>query len=341
MSPAQKLLAEIERLNKRYTLLERGDRIVVGVSGGPDSVALLALLTKLKRKHGLCLAAAHLNHGLRSQNARRDEALAKDTAARLGAYFYSKRVAVRTIARKTGRSLEETGRLQRYRFFEETARRFRANKIATGHTLDEQAETVLFRLFRGSGLRGLSGIPIKRAQGRFQVVRPLLASQKKDLCAFLRAEGLRYHNDETNRSPEFARNKLRHQLLPAIRKLFNPRIEENLASLAAVCADAQEYLDMVSQKAYEACRSKRSRGKLTLNAASLRGLPAAVQGNAVLRALEEQTGALKRFTHDHVLEILGLARTRRKGLELHLPGGVRVSKPTPDRLEIAFSGRSH
>ena len=337
MNTAKKLFSEVERLNRRYGLLERGDRVIVAVSGGPDSMALLFLLAKMSRRYRLHLAVAHLNHGLNARDARRYETLTERAAGRLGLPFYAKRIHLRSIARKSRRSLEDAGRLERYRFFESVARRFRARKIATAHTLDDQAETVLLRLFRGTGLRGLAGIPALRSQRLHLLVRPLLGSRKKDLRAFLKEEGIRYCADKTNKSRRFTRNRVRWGVLPSLRRRFNPQIEQSLADLAAMCAETQAYLDAVAERAFKACLQKSVRGKVTLRLGPLRRLPAAVQANTVLRALREKTGALKRFTHEHVQDIVGLVRARRKGLELHLPGGLRITKPAPDRLDISRS----
>ncbi len=337
MNATRKLFTEIERLNKRCGLIQRGDRIVVAVSGGPDSMALLSLLVKMSRKYRLHLAVAHLNHGLNAREAGRYEALVEQTARRFDLPFYVKRIQLKSIARKSKRSIEEAGRLERYRFFESVAGRFRARNIATAHTLDDQAETVLLRLFRGSGLRGLAGIPALRGQGRYLIVRPLLGSRKKDLRAFLKEEGIRYCADKSNKSRRFTRNRVRWGVLPSLRRRFNPQIEQSLADLAAMCAETQAYLDATAERAFKACLQTSGRGKVTLRLGPLRRLPAAVQANTVLRALREKTGALKRFTHEHVQDIVGLVRARRKGLELHLPGGLRVKKAASDTLEI----RSH
>src|SRR3989344_6614958 len=177
------LLHQMELSNRKHRLFHERDSVVVGLSGGPDSVALLTLLSKLRRKYSLKIVAAHLNHGLSKKQAHSFYVLAKEAAEALKVPFYSKTVAVKRLAKRDKRSLEEMGRMVRYRFFEEIAAKTKCRKSATAHTLDDQAETVLMRIFRGSGLRGLTGIPYKRKQGRFELIRPLLSVEKNRLAA--------------------------------------------------------------------------------------------------------------------------------------------------------------
>ena len=211
--------------------MRRGDRILIALSGGPDSTALAHLLSLWKQKHGLKLAAAHLHHGLSSQNNRALQ-LSKKTAQELGMPFYFKKADVRGFAKTKKRSLEEAGRDMRYAFFSSLASRGRFNKVATAHTRDDQAETVLMRIIRGCGLHGLSGIPARRTLGRSEVIRPLLDCRKKELLAFLADNRLSFQKDRSNASVRFTRNRVRGELLPWISKHMNPSIHDTLAGLA-------------------------------------------------------------------------------------------------------------
>lgn len=228
----------MNRLNRRRLLVRRGDRVLIALSAGPDSTALAHLLSLWRRKYGLTLAAAHVHHGLSAQNDRALE-LSRETARRLGIPFYSKKVSVRALARKHKKSLEEAGRDARYAFFGSLARRLRMNKVATGHTRDDQAETVLMRLVRGCGLDGLAGIPAKRPLGRSEVIRPLLDCRKKELSRFLTENGIPFQTDRSNASVRFTRNRVRHQLLPWIAENLNPSIHETLAGFAERAASGR------------------------------------------------------------------------------------------------------
>ena len=221
-------------------LFKKNDALVVGVSGGPDSIALLYLLEKLKKKYAFKINVAHLNHGLFKSESKKYFQLVKKTAAALGVPLYSKSIDLRNLAKKRRRSIEEMGRIERYSFFESIAAKTHSNKIVTAHTLDDQAETVLLRLLRGSGLKGLMGIPAKRSQGKYQVVRPLLSTEKKELLSFLKENKIQYLQDKTNTDTAFTRNRVRHRLIPLLVKSYNPQIKNSLANLRSMCEEIQE-----------------------------------------------------------------------------------------------------
>lgn len=322
----KKLLQEVALTNRRHSLFGKNDRLVVGVSGGPDSVALIYLLSKFRRKYGLTLSVAHLNHGFAKKESQRAAAYVKALCEKLALPFYSKRIALRTRARTLRRSLEEAGRLERYVFFEEVARRINAAKIVTAHTLDDQAETVLMRILRGAGLKGLAGIPYKRKQGPFKLIRPLLSCRKEDLLAYLKENRIRYCVDSTNRKTLFYRNRVRHELLPQLERRFNPRIRESLVHLQSICSLAQDYLEAVSQQTLKKCLARRSSGVLSLKVLNLKRLHPALLQEVLRRAIELKKGDLKRLTHAHVAGLAEMLRAGEKGSKQRLPGGVFVRK---------------
>jgi tRNA(Ile)-lysidine synthase len=331
----RKLLEQVEKDNRRYGLLKKKEALVVGLSGGPDSTALLFILSKLRRKYGWRLIAAHLNHGIHPAEARRHERLAEKTAERLGVVFRLKRVSCRTLAKRFKRSLEDAGRIERYRFFREAAARERAPKIVTAHTLDDQAETVLLRILRGSGLRGLAAIPRKRPEGRCEVVRPLLGCEKSDLLRMLKEERIPYALDASNRDGLFTRNRVRLDLLPGLAKRFNPRIKHTLASLQTVCEEAQDYLRHRSAKALRTC-SGRSRGGqrgILLKLGPLKRLHPAISREVVCQAILARKGDLNRLDYHHISSILELVHSPKDGLQTHLPDGLVVRR-TGDTLSI-------
>ena len=326
MSVTRRLLQALDKTQKRDALFLPKDRVVVGLSGGPDSTALLLLLKKIEKKLMLRLCAAHLNHGL-SPQAVLFERFCRKLAKKHDVPFVSKKVNVRKIARRNKKTIEEAGRDARYAFFCETARRFRAKKIATAHTLDDHAETVLMRLIRGSGLKGLTGIHKSRREGNTRVVRPLLDIPKKDLILFLRGCSQPYLVDASNKEQDFTRNRVRHRLLPLLRKEFNPRIDETLARLAHTASSAADWIGDVSENAWKRCLLKRGVRRVDLDAFRWASLPPAIGDEVIWKALECLQGNRLRIGYAHLAAIRELLRSPGgKAAWIHLPNGIRVHK---------------
>lgn len=325
MPNIKSLMERLEKTNRTHDLLRKGDRIVVGLSGGPDSTALLNLLNVFCAKYDLALFAAHLNHSL-SFGAASYEKTARLTAKGLKVPFYSKKINIKKVSEKTGRSVEEAGRDERYRFFVEVAKRVRANKIATAHTIDDQAETMLFRIVRGAGLRGLAGIPARRSHGRYTVIRPLIDCEKKDLLDYLKRNKIRFAVDRSNKSLDFTRNRVRHELLPLIEKKFNPQTKKTLSQLQAVACEAQSWIDMEAQKAFKKCVRKAGGKIVALDLGRFNAYHPALRSEVVLRAVEALREDTRRIGHSHVAAILHTAANREDSLETHLPTNIVVQK---------------
>ncbi len=244
-------MKKIIQLIERYQMLSPGQPVVVGFSGGADSVTLLHFLFV----YGAKVTAVHVNHGLRGAESDRDERFAEQFCARLGVPLIAYRVDAAKEAKQRGMSVEQAGRLLRYEIFEREAKRHSA-RIATAHTLSDQAETVLFRLARGSGLRGLCGIPPVRAEaGKAVIIRPLLEITREEVEAYCSANGLSYVTDSSNLTDDYARNKLRHQVVPVLREI-NERAEYHCARAAAMLLTDADYLDDQAKKAYESCKEE-------------------------------------------------------------------------------------
>ena len=230
-------------------VLRQGERVLVAVSGGPDSTALLLILSRLKGELGLGLTAGHFDHMLRSRAEAGDDArFVKALASSLGIPVVTGRGDVRRRARREGESIEDAARRLRYRFLAGGARRGGATAVAVGHTLDDRAETVLLHVLRGSGLDGLAAMPA-RAPWPFgkgpEIVRPLLELRRADTERYCRESGVRPRQDPTNDVLIASRNRVRHELLPVLRRL-NPRAEEALARLAEAARRDVDYLDAVA-----------------------------------------------------------------------------------------------
>lgn len=245
----------VEEFIRENKLCDPGDRILAAVSGGADSVCLLHVLVKLQKAWKLNLRVIHVNHQLRGKEADRDEDFVCRLCERFSVEFTCKRVEVKTFARKEGLSEEEAGRILRYQVFEEEALWWEGEakkkneapspvRIAVAHHKDDDVETVLFQLFRGSGLKGLGGIPA--ARGR--IIRPLLAVSREEILDFLSAEGLDFCVDSTNDSGDYTRNRLRHEIIPQIKASVNLRAGEHVLQTARRARQADAYLEEEAEK---------------------------------------------------------------------------------------------
>ena len=221
------LFREILNINKKYNLIEINDIIVVGFSGGPDSVFLMEMLKKLKNFINFKIYLVHINHLLRGEDADSDEKFSIEYAKKNNLEIFIKRIPVKEIAKEVGKTLEEVGREERYKFFSEIYEKVRATKIATAHNKDDQIETFLFRLIRGTSLQGLEGIKIKNNN----VIRPISEIDKKDILEYLNKNEIQYKIDKTNFENEFTRNSIRLDLIPFIEERYNIKFKDKIFSL--------------------------------------------------------------------------------------------------------------
>jgi tRNA(Ile)-lysidine synthase len=297
------LLEHVRRTLHQNSLIPPGSRVVVGLSGGADSVALTVLLAELSSDGAFGIASlAHLNHCLRARAADEDEAFCRALAADLRLPIQVDRVDVGALARANRQSIEEAGREVRYRFFDRVADLTRADRIAVGHTLEDQAETFLLNLLRGAGSRGLSGMPMKAGR----VVRPLLDVGHADLRRFLAERGQRHREDETNQDTRLLRNRIRHLVIPFLEQQFSPGVAAVLARNAAIARENAAWLDAEAAQAWT--RAARSDGhSVVLDCPVLSGEPPALARRVALRALE--TASAGRFVgFDHVEALLSMVR---------------------------------
>ena len=221
------LFREILNINKKYNLIESNDIIVVGFSGGPDSVFLVEMLKKLQHFFNFKIYLVHINHLLRGEDADSDENFSFEYAKKNNLEIFIKRIPVKEIAKEIGKTLEEVGREERYKFFSEIYEKVGATKIATAHNKDDQIETFLFRLTRGTSLQGLEGIKIKNNN----VIRPISEIYKKDILEYLNKNEIQYKIDKTNFENEFTRNSIRLDLIPFIEERYNIKFKDKIFSL--------------------------------------------------------------------------------------------------------------
>jgi tRNA(Ile)-lysidine synthase len=236
---------------KSRQLIAPGDKIVAAVSGGPDSVALLHLLKRLRSAWGLTIIAAHVNHGFRGEESDKEAELVRGLAREWGVPCESVALDMPALLKREGGNPQDAARAARYRFLAETAERHDARLIALAHHADDQAETVLMRMLRGAGPDGLEGIPVRRPLNGALLIRPLLIFYKKELLDYCRRHGLRYAEDSSNRQRKYVRNRLRLDVIPYLER-FNPQLVPALARMADIMSEEQDYMLQETRRRFEA-----------------------------------------------------------------------------------------
>lgn len=301
---------------ERYGLIAKGDLVLVGVSGGPDSVCLLYLLKALSKSLGFSLEIAHLDHMLRKDSPQ-DTEFVRSLAVKLAIPATIGRIDIKKSAAKG--SLEEIARNKRLEFFIRTAKDVGAKKIALAHNLDDQAETVLMRILRGTGLYGLSGILPKRNLYGFEVIRPLIRVQRREIEDFLSRKKVRACLDQTNKNEIFFRNKIRNKLIPLLEKEYNPSIKNTLSNMAETSALDYDYLNQLALR-----KIKGTRGKIRLS--SFLRFHSALQRLILRLTISHLQGSTRRISFAHIKEIEDLILKRPVNSIVDLPKGISVAK---------------
>lgn len=260
------MLTRVKQTIAEFQLIEKGDCVLVALSGGPDSVALLHLLSRLKRSMKLTLHAVYINHGIRPKAATKEEEFCRRLCDKLSIELTIVREDIPLLAKRVNKSVEETARDFRYRTFAELADQHNCNRIALGHHADDNVETILFRILRGTGKKGLTGIPIARDR----IIRPLLQVTKEEILAWLKSEKLGYCVDTSNTSLDYSRNFIRNDLLPRIRQRLNPSVDRALLNLAETSSEEERYLSAQTRGRLAKVRRRTIGRKIELDLAILR-----------------------------------------------------------------------
>ncbi len=316
-----KFIEKLKGTVDRFGLLKKGDRVLVALSGGPDSVALLYALLAIQSEFGLKLYVAHLNHKLRGTESDQDEKFVKKLASRLKLKFYSKRIDVKKEAKRKKVSIEQGAREIRYRYLQKLANQIKADKIAIGHQADDQAETFLMRLLRGAGAAGLSGIPAKRGK----IIRPLIQIKREEIEKFLKANKISYRLDSSNYLTDFFRNKIRLSLLPKIKEGFNPKIIDVLNRTADIISLQQEYIEKICEQILQDTdvtrRSRRRWGrknKLILDLKKFVGYDVCLQREMIRLCVRELKGDLNQLAFESVDRASNLIHRKKSGKKVKL-----------------------
>ncbi|MCX7843426.1 MAG: tRNA lysidine(34) synthetase TilS [Clostridia bacterium] len=311
----------LETINK-YRLLDRGDRVVLGISGGPDSVCLLHALLSVSSRLDIRVFAVHINHLLRGSESDMDENYVSELCRGLKVPVYVRRINIKNFSREKGISLEEAGREARYLIFEEIASELDADKIAVAHNRNDQAETLLMRLIRGTGLEGLKGMEYKRDK----IIRPLLDIDRLSIIKYCNENKLNPRTDSSNLEAVFTRNKIRLDLIPYINKLFNTDITTTLIRMSGILKDDSEYLEEKANEGFELCAIKKLEKEACLDISLIQTFHRAIASRIIRNAIRCVKGSAKGIEGQHIHMVLDLIDNGRTGAQIQLPEGIRVEK---------------
>ena len=324
------LTGRIEKALRQWGV-QAGDAVVVGVSGGPDSVCLLHLLKAVSESFPLRLHVAHVEHGLRGQASMEDARFVEDLARDWKIPVTVRSVSGTALSGQPRKSIQMAAREVRFAMFRELAQHTGSRWVALGHTADDQAETFLLRLLRGAGPQGLGSIPPIRkgdATGAVphNIIRPILDLRRREILAYLNSQSIPYREDCTNQQDDYLRNRVRHRLLPMLVSQFNPRLVESLCQMADLFGEDQAWMRRQSSAALGRIRIPEGEpdSVLTMRRREFLNFPLPIQRGVLRAAIEQIRGNLLGITYDHIEKIRFLVRDGGTGQSLHLPKELRV-----------------
>jgi tRNA(Ile)-lysidine synthase len=306
----------------KHHLISEGEKVLVGVSGGPDSICLLHVLFSLKEKLKIELSAIHINHMFRGKESDNDESFTGSFCHKLGIEYTSVNFDVSEIASRKKVSYEEAGRLVRYGEFEKLSNSIGAAKIAVAHNLNDQAETVIMHIVRGTGLDGLKGMDFIRGK----IIRPLLNIRRDEIEDYCNANNLNPRTDSSNLTDTYTRNRVRLKLIPYINELFETDIVTGINKMSALIRDDSQFLDIAAEKSYKECLLANSADEVRIDIPKLTGFHISVIRKVIRIALNELSGNLKDIETVHVESISNLVVSGASGSVIQLPRGIRALK---------------
>lgn len=311
-------MKRVEKYIQKTGMITTEDRIIAGISGGADSVCLFFVLLELKKKMGIEFVAVHVNHQLREESADADEHFVQELCEKHGIKLEIFHRDVVSIAKNRKQSFEEAGRAVRREAFEETMKKYKGTKIALAHHQNDNAETLLMNLSRGTGLKGLCGI--RPVNGVY--VRPLLCMSRSEIEAFLAKRGESYCTDETNNDTKYTRNSLRHQVIPVLEEKVNVQAVRHMNEAMEQLCELEEYMEQQTDEAWKRCVSE-EKTELLLKKDAIQKYPILLQKMLIRRGLEKLDGGLRNIGQIHIQQILGLF-DKQSGRFLDLPGNVQA-----------------
>jgi len=301
-------------------MLGGGEKILVGLSGGADSVCLLHVLCRLRDRLDLDLSALYIDHGLRPHETSEEIQFCRHLSEGLSVDFQSTSIDVKTYAQEQRFGIQEAARELRYKTFEKAACSIGARKIALGHTMDDQLETFFMRIFRGSGPKGLSGIPPVRGM----IIRPLLDVEREGIERYLNVEHVRFIVDSSNLKKDYLRNRLRLVLIPEMKKIA-PHISQSIARMADILREEEEYFKIIIAKTLMKLISRKTDNRIELFLSPLEAMDRVILRRVLRKALAE-TRSLRGIEFIHIESVIQLVKHGRQGDRIHLPEGVRAIK---------------
>ncbi len=310
------LIKKIQNTSYQYNLWQKGSKIILGVSGGPDSVAMLDIFAKLAPKYNLKLIVAHVNYGLRGKDSNKDCVFVGKLASR-----YSLKLIEIKPKFRTGGNLENQLREIRYDFFEKVRRQNNFDYISVAHNLDDQTETFLMRVIRGAGLAGLSAMKYKTDK----VIRLLLGISRKEILDYLKKNKLRYRIDKTNKEISYLRNKVRHNLISYLEKNFNPNISKTIFGSSLTIAQDYDYIGALSEREYKKHSDLRVSRLIKLHPALLRGV--------LRKAITQEKLSLKDIESAHIEEILKIIKSKKSKTQIVSFKGLKIIRKG-DKISI-------
>lgn len=299
----EKLLKTIQK----YNLIQKQDKIVIGVSGGPDSMCLLDSLYCLKEKLDIDIVVAHVNHMIRKE-AEEETAYVKKYCNKHDIPCYIKKVEVIALAKEQKLGTEEMGRKIRYDFFIEVAKKAGANKIATAHNANDNAETVFMNILRGSGISGLKGIELKRNLQGLELIRPLRECTRNEIEQYCKEQKLNPKIDSSNLENDYTRNKIRNIVIPYLQKEFNPNIIKGLNRLSDLALEEEEYFSEIVVKQYESLKIGENEKEIILNLKEFNLLPKVIKEKLLLYTINKKAGSIQGIGKIHIEDIIQLCQ---------------------------------
>lgn len=315
-----KFLEKVKATIEKHSMLSGGETVLIGLSGGPDSVCLLAVLSKLKDELNLKLHALYVDHGLRPDETQSEIEFCKKLCEGMKDRFVTKSIDVKTYAKEQRLNKQEAARELRYMVFDEVSSEIKADGVALGHTADDQLETFFLRFFRGSGPKGLSGIPPVRGK----IIRPLIETERNEIEEFLDEHGVNYIVDSSNLKGDYLRNRIRLSFIPEIKKI-NPEITETVSRTMEILREEEKYFDIIVTKTLMKLITRKTDSRIELFLTPMVAMEKVILRRVLRRAIDETKG-LRGMGFIHIEDIIELVKQGKPGDRLYLPKGLRVIK---------------